>query len=89
MNKREKAEMINIIVPLDNLFFFVEHIEDHILKNSDVETEILIQNIREYKKKLLKNLNAIEETKDILMEIVHLKVANERLTSKFSKSANY
>mgnify|MGYP006988865136 CR=1 FL=1 len=79
MNKREKAELINLITPLDNLFFIAEHIEDNIMNNINIESQILKNNIEEYKQKLFKNLNVIEETKDILMEIVHLKVESERI----------
>ena len=85
MNKREQAEMINLVVPLDNLFFLAERIEDYILENVDLKADILKNNINEYKKKLLENLNAIEETKDILQGIVHLKVANERIKTMLEK----
>ena len=37
MNKREKAELMNLVTPLENLFYITSHIDEYLL--DDVEDE--------------------------------------------------
>lgn len=82
MNKREKDEMLNLVVALDNLFLLVENMENILTKNASIEYKNL-EHIKQYKEKLIENMNVIEETKDILLGINHLKISSERFNIPF------
>ena len=82
MNKREKDEMLNLVVALDNLFLLVENMENILTKNASIGYKNL-EHIKYYKEKLIENLNVIEETKDILLGVNHLKISSERFKIPF------
>lgn len=82
MNKKEKIEMQNIIVALDNLYILVKQMDTIFVSGDEIQTEY-INKIKEYKEKLLTNLDVIEETKDSLLGLTQLKISSERFSMLF------
>ncbi len=82
MNKKEKIEMQNIIVALDNLYILVKQMDTIFVSGDEIQTEY-INKIKKYKEKLLTNLDVIEETKDSLLGLTQLKISSERFSMLF------